>query len=401
MKVDLDLIKQLAVSTSSKIVMLVIDGLGGIPDHTGKTELESANTPNMDHLAFAGNCGLTQPVSPGVTPGSAPGHLALFGYDPLYYQVGRGVLEALGIDFNIQPGDIAARGNFCTVDENGVIIDRRAGRIATQDNIKLCKLLDGMVIEGVEIIVRPVKDHRCVVVLHGDGLNLSLSDTDPQMLNVKPGNVSALEPDAAKAARVANAFLQKAEGILSQYYPANMLLLRGFSSLPNLPTMHEIYKLRSAAIASYPMYRGLARVVGMEVLTTGTTLAEEMDSLERNYAAYDFFFIHVKGADAAGEDGDFERKVRVIENVDASLPRLLKLQPDVIIIAGDHSTPAVLKGHSWHDVPCLIYSNVCRHDRLEGFGESSCSKGSLGRLMAIDLMPLAMAHALKLTKFGA
>ncbi len=402
MNTDFNLMKELSISTSSKIVMLVIDGLGGLP-HTdkGKTELETAHTPHMDKLAFGGNCGLTQPVRPGITPGSAPGHLALFGYDPLRYKIGRGVLEALGIDFDMKPGDIAARGNFCTVSENGLITDRRAGRISTENSTKLCRLLDGMEIEDVKIIVQPVKEHRFIVVLRGEGLNPGVGDTDPQRLDAEPKMAQALNPLAEKTARVVNTFLVQAKETLSRHHPANMMLLRGFSIRPDFPSMHAIYKLRSAAVAGYPMYRGLARVVGMDVLPTGSSIKEEMDSLERHYADYDFFFIHVKGADAAGEDGDFQRKVQVIEEVDAAIPHLLGLKPEVLLIAGDHSTPAALKGHSWHDVPCLLYSNTCRPDGLAGFGESLCCSGSLGRLAAVDLMPLAMAHALKLNKYGA
>jgi 2,3-bisphosphoglycerate-independent phosphoglycerate mutase len=340
-------------------------------------------------------------VGEGITPGSAPGHLALFGYNPLTYSIGRGVLEALGIDFDLEPGDIVARGNFCTINKNGLITDRRAGRISTEDNIKICRLLDGMDIEGIKIIVRPVKEHRFIVVLRGGGLNPDLSDTDPQLLGIEPKTVRALCPEAELSTRIVNTFLSRVKNILASQYPANYLLLRGFSNRPGFPTLAEIYKLKPAAIASYPMYRGLAKVVGMTVLPTGSSIGDELKSLERYYADYDFFFIHVKGADAAGEDGDFARKILVIEEVDAVIPRLLKLKPEVLLIAGDHSTPAVLKGHSWHDVPCLLYSENCRPDGIIKFGESSCSRGSLGRLAATSLMPLAMAHALKFTKFGA
>jgi 2,3-bisphosphoglycerate-independent phosphoglycerate mutase len=402
LEADFNLIKEMALITPSKIVMLVIDGLGGLPHlESGKTELETAFTPNIDKLAAVGNCGLTQPVGEGITPGSAPGHLALFGYNPLTYSIGRGVLEALGIDFDLEPGDIVARGNFCTINKNGLITDRRAGRISTEDNIKICRLLDGMDIEGIKIIVRPVKEHRFIVVLRGGGLNPDLSDTDPQLLGIEPKTVRALCPEAELSTRIVNTFLSRVKNILASQYPANYLLLRGFSNRPGFPTLAEIYKLKPAAIASYPMYRGLAKVVGMTVLPTGSSIGDELKSLERYYADYDFFFIHVKGADAAGEDGDFARKILVIEEVDAVIPRLLKLKPEVLLIAGDHSTPAVLKGHSWHDVPCLLYSENCRPDGIIKFGESSCSRGSLGRLAATSLMPLAMAHALKFTKFGA
>jgi len=399
---NLERIKEIAQPSPSKIVLLVIDGLGGLPDpETGKTELETANTPNLDQLAAKGICGLTDPVGPGITPGSSPGHLALFGYDPVSHNIGRGVLEAIGIDFQLQPGDVAARGNFCTVDEKGLITDRRAGRISTEKCTELSRLLDGRLIDGVKVFVSPVREHRLVVVFHGDGLAPEVSDSDPQQLGVTPKPVAALSPEADKLASVANQFMTQAKTLLAEHYPSNMVLLRGFSKHPHFPSMSEIYKLKPAAIVSYPMYRGLAKLVGMEVLKTGTTIEDEITTLKQSYTDYDFFYLHIKGTDSAGEDGDFERKVRVLEQIDNTLPELISLEPDVIVVTGDHSTPALLKGHSWHPVPILLYSRWCRCDRVSEFSESACVSGGLGRFPATQVMPLAMANALKLTKFGA
>lgn len=399
---SLELIREVSRPFPSKIVFLVIDGLGGLPNpQTGKTELETAKTPNLDQLASKGICGLIDPVGPGITPGSAPGHIALFGYDPLKFNIGRGVLEAVGIDFELQPGDIAARGNFCTIDKAGLVTDRRAGRIATEKCAELCQLLDGMMIEGVEILVRPLREHRFVAVFRGKGLVPEVNDSDPQQAGVAPEAVTALKPQANTTAVVVNRFLAQARIDLAQQHPANMVLLRGFSQRPHLPTMAEIYKLKPAAIAAYPMYRGLAKLVGMKVLETGATIAEELATLKQNYADYDFFFVHIKGTDSAGEDGDFEGKVRIIEEVDEALPGLASLKPDVIVVTSDHSTPALLKGHSWHPLPIIIYSQWCRPDSVQGFSESACILGGLGRLAATQIMPLAMANALKLNKFGA
>ena len=399
---NLDLIKEISIPTPTKIVLLVIDGLGGLPSSkTGRTELETAIKPNLNQLAKNGICGLSDPVSPGITPGSTPGHLALFGYDPVRFNIGRGVVEAMGIDFDLERGDIAARGNFCTVDEAGLVIDRRAGRISTEKCTELCRLLDGLGIEGIKIIVRPVKEHRFIAVFRGKELVPEVSDSDPQQVGVVPRVVTALNPQADRMSVIANRFIAHAKIVLAKHHPANMVLLRGFSRRPHLPTMPEVYKLKPAAIASYPMYRGLARLVGMQVLETGTSITEEFATLKQNYNDYDFFFMHIKGTDSAGEDGDFDRKVRVIEEVDDTLPIILSLKPDVIVVTGDHSTPALLKGHSWHPVPILLYSKWCRPDRVEGFSESACILGGLGRLPAMQIMPLAMANALKLTKFGA
>ena len=399
---NLELMKSLAQPSPSKIILLVLDGLGGLPgSDTGKTELETADTPNLNRLAEKGTTGLIDIVSPGITPGSAPGHLSLFGYSPLRFNIGRGALEAVGVDFDLEPGDVAARGNFCTTDKDGLVTDRRAGRIPNEKCTELCRLLDGMIIENTRIFVRPVREHRFIIVFRGDGLNPGVSDSDPQQLGVFPKVATALQPEAAKTASIANKFISQAKSILADQHPANMLLLRGFSERPEFPAMGEIYRLKPAAIAVYPMYRGLARLVGMEILNTGTSLEDEIKTLKENYSNYDFFFLHVKGTDSAGEDGDFERKVRVIEELDRALPSLIDTEPDVMIVTGDHSTPAILKGHSWHPVPVLLYSRWCRPDRVSEFAESACASGGLGRFPATQIMPLAMANALKLAKFGA
>ncbi|MDD4924458.1 MAG: 2,3-bisphosphoglycerate-independent phosphoglycerate mutase [Dehalococcoidales bacterium] len=402
MNINLEFIKELSKTTPSKIVLLVIDGMGGLPVcQSGKTELEAAFTPNLDTLAARSICGLSDPVSPGITPGSAPGHLALFGYDPVTYRIGRGALEAMGIDYPLQPGDIAARGNFCTIDKEGLVTDRRAGRVSTEQSSKLCKLLNNMDIDGVNILALPVKDHRMALVLRGDNLNHDITDSDPQQTGMAPLKVKANSPEAGKTADIVNEFLDRAKDILSGYSPANMLLLRGFDEKPQFPSVSEIYKLKPAAIASYPMYRGLARAVGMEILKTGPTMEDEMATLKQNYDKYDYFFIHIKETDARGEDGDFAAKVKALEHVDKVIPEITGLKPDVIIVAGDHSTPAMIKGHSWHPVPVLIYSEWCRPDNVNQFSESACICGGLGRISAKDIMPLAMANALKLNKYGA
>ncbi len=402
MTVDFEHIQEIAQPTPSRIVFLIMDGLGGLPHPTtGLTELETAHTPNLDRLAAAGSCGLSVPVAAGITPGSAPSHLALFGYDPFRYNIGRGILETLGIDFPVEDGDVAVRGNFCTVNEAGVITDRRAGRIATEKNAELCYLLSKISLNGAQLFVRPVREHRFVVVFRGPGLSDQVRDTDPQREGVPPLEPVALSTAGEGMARLARDFVSKARAILSQQHPANMFLLRGFSQHPRLPSMSRVFKLRPVAIASYPMYRGLAKLVGMDVLETGPSIDDELVTLEKAYSDYDFFFIHIKKTDSAGEDGDFERKVKAIEEVDRVIPRLLKLAPDVLVVTGDHSTPATLKGHSWHPVPFLLHSHWCRRHGASRFGESACAAGDLGRFPATDALPLALAHALKLIKYGA
>lgn len=400
---NFSIIRDLVERAETKIVLLVLDGLGGLPaEKGGATELEAADTPILDRLATDGICGLHQPVAPGITPGSGPSHLALFGYDPLKYQVGRGVLSALGIDFDLGPNDVAARGNFCTLDDQGRVADRRAGRIPTEKNKELCERLREIELPGVEVFVETVKEYRLLLVLRGEGLSGDLADTDPQEIGERPLDPEPLSTGAKRTAGLVREFVEQARDVLADHHPANMILLRGFSKLPDWPSFEQVFGLRAAAIAAYPMYRGVAKLVGMEVLETGVDVEEEMDVLEQHWQDYDFFFLHVKPIDSAGEDGDFDRKVSLIEEVDAVMPRLLKLQPDVLVVTGDHSTPSLLKYHSWHPVPVLLWSKHCRADSVNRFGERACMGGGLGsRLPAVDLMPLALANALRLEKFGA
>lgn len=394
--------KKISRTSPSKIVFLIIDGVGGLPNpETGKTELESARKPNLNRIARDSLCGLIDPVGPGITPGSAPGHLAIFGYDPVQYNIGRGVAEALGIDVKLKPDDIAARGNFCTVDDKGIITHRRAGRLSTDKNTLLCRLLNNIAIDGAEISVLPVKEHRFVLILRGEALSSELTDSDPQQVGLAPKKIEALSPQAQKTARIVNGFVSQAKSLLQGKAPANMVLLRGFSRRPDIPSIPEIYKLKPAAIAAYPMYRGLARLVGMQVLPGGESITEQLNSLRRYYADYDFFFVHFKSTDTRGEDGDFRAKVQAIEELDKALPGLLSLDPEVLIITGDHSTPATLAMHSWHPVPFMLKSKWCRPDDVTEFSERACLAGGMGRFPATEIMPLAMANALKLDKFGA
>ena len=399
--IDFPYITELCNPTPSKIVMLVVDGLGGLPHpDTGKSELETAATPNLNLLAGQSACGLTTPVAPGITPGSGPGHLALFGYDPVKYLIGRGVLEAIGIGVELMEGQVAARGNFCTLDDSGLLVDRRAGRIPTNESAPLVELLDRVEVHNVDVSVYPVRDHRFVLVLSGEGLNERVTETDPQTLGVPPLEAGAVVPDAEKTADVVRSFTQQAQEILRERSSANMVLLRGFSALPDLPDMGKTYRLNPAAIAAYPMYRGLAHLVGMKVIPTGVAFDDELDTLEKHFHEHDFFFLHYKPADAAGEDGDFAGKVEALEYLDARIPRLLELDIDTLVVAGDHSTPAIMGSHSWHPVPLLVKSSMYRGDGVGEFTERACASGSIGRIPAVSVMTIALANAGKLYKFG-
>jgi 2,3-bisphosphoglycerate-independent phosphoglycerate mutase len=396
-----ELAKELSQTTDSKIVLLVMDGLGGLPEG-GRTELEAARKPHLDELAQRGVCGVTDPVSMGITPGSGPAHLALFGYEPLKYQIGRGILEALGSGVEVGRDDLVARGNFATV-KDGLIVDRRAGRIPTEENVRICGLLNAALPrqEGLEVKVFPGKEHRFVARFNAVGLADALSDADPQKEGHPPVSAQALAPEAAKAAAAVNRFIQDAGEVLKAEPRANHVLLRGFSKFPHLPPMQELFRLRPAAIANYPMYKGLAKLLGMDVMPVGPQPADLFDALERNFRSHDFFYVHFKKTDSSGEDGNFAAKVAAIEELDSYIPRVTALDPDVLVVTSDHSTPSLLKAHSWHPNPFVLVSRTAGIDDVRTFTERACARGLLGRFRSIHAMPLMLAHALKLEKYGA
>lgn len=404
---DISSVWEELVREGGRIIYLVLDGLGGLRDHsTGKTALESAHTPNLDRITVESSCGLLEMVGPGITPGSGPGHLALFGYDPLRYRVGRGVLSALGIDFDLQEGDVAARINFASFDNNGLITDRRAGRLATDSNQRLCKKIRDAVhldFDG-EYFLETVAEYRAVLVLRGSNLSDDIHDTDPQIIGVPPRQPEAKsESESAKhTIEVLRDFLQQAQAVLADEAKADVLLLRGFQRYTPLPTLQERFALKALCIAQYPMYRGLSRLLGMEIAEPPGSNKDTFKLLSERYSEdHNFYFVHIKDTDKSGEDGDFKGKVTAIEQVDALLPQLLALKPEVLVISADHSTPAVMAGHSWHPVPVLIHAANARVDAISHFDEYNCRGGNLGLRPGVHLMGLALAHAGRLAKFGA
>lgn len=401
---DLNIMKTLSIKTDSKILLLVLDGVGGLPgSKTGKTELESAKKPNIDSLAKKGVLGLSHPIARGITPGSGPSHLALFGYDPLQYQIGRGVLEALGIGFHMTSKHLSARANFATMSRDGVVTDRRAGRIPTEKNIELTGKLQAAIksIEDVKVIIKNGKEHRFVVILEGEGLDDGLTETDPQKEGLKPHEAKPLRESAKKSADILNKLIVKINEVLKNEPRANTLLLRGIAKCPHIPSLSEVFKITPACIANYPMYKGLAKLVGMEILQAGDTIESEFDTLEANYNKYDFFYLHIKKTDSYGEDGNFENKVKIIEEVDRQIVRLKKIKFDCVVVTGDHSTPALLKGHSWHPNPFLLVSEYGIPDEFDSFSEKNCKKGGLGQFFSVEAMPMMLGFARKLEKFGA
>jgi 2,3-bisphosphoglycerate-independent phosphoglycerate mutase len=399
----LEFLSGLAVENRTKMVLLVISGLGGLPGQKGLTELEAARTPNMDELAAGGQTGLIQPVGAGVTPGSGPGHLALFGYEAREYPIGRGIMEALGVGAEVCGGCVCARGNFCTRGEHDIILDRRAGRLTSERNILLLDRLSREIpeVNGIRVRLYPGQEHRFVAVFSGPGVSEEVRDADPQRDDRPMVWASAKSPDGEFMAGAVNAFIKRAGKVLENQSPANGCLLRGFSGVPVIPGLNDLYRLRSAALAAYPMYQGIARLLGMEVLPHDGNLAGMMRSLRAYWDQFDFFYIHVKKPDLRGADGDFRGKSEALEEIDSHLSTVMDLMPSVFVITGDHATPSTLRTHTWHPVPLLLSSPHCLPDETVTFGERSCGRGSLGLLHGPDLMGLMLAHAQRLLKFGA
>lgn len=402
---SMDVISKLAVPGSSKLVLLVFDGLGGIDNGGRGSALEAANVPNLDQLATDSVTGFHIPVAQGVTPGSGPAHLSLFGYDPLEFQIGRGVLEALGVNFPLQRGDVPARINFCTLDADGKISDRRAGRIPSEEGARVIeKLVNQVKVDGVEIHLRHVKEYRAAMVLRGEDLGGSIADTDPQATGKEPlpAEPSIPGPENRKTSEILNEFLKQAREILRDEPKANMLTLRGIDLFEPLPSFQDLYHLNPTSIAVYPMYKGVSRLAGMTVQEEGQeTIEDQINILKKVWNDFDYFFIHVKKTDSYGEDGNFEGRISVLEEVDPYVKAIRDLNPDVIAVTGDHSTPSPLKSHSWHPVPLLIYSEHCRPDRVQQFNETALLEGGLGTIHGTSILPLMLANGKRLTKFGA
>lgn len=397
------LYEQLALTEGGRILFLVMDGLGGFRSNGRGSELAEAKCPNLDELASEGITGMLDPVAAGITPGSGPGHLGLFGYDPLHYEIGRGALSAAGLGYDLAPGDVAARVNLCTLSTDGTIVDRRAGRLPTEESAEICKaVLSGLEIDGVEVILAPEREHRALLILKGDGLDSRVGDTDPQIEGVAPLEPKPLDRAASRTAEAVSRLLAHARTVLSGRERGNFFLLRGFDSQTILPSFGDRYRLAAQVLAQYPMYFGIARLLGMEARSMSSGLEEQIAELNDTFDRFDFTFFHFKATDSAGEDADFERKCAAIEMLDSKVvPAARSLDPDVIVVTGDHATPSQYGAHSWHPVPVLIWSERAGRDLVQAFSEDACVSGAIGRRRAVELFPMVLAAAGRLAKYGA
>ena len=389
-----------------KVVLVIIDGLGDRPisELKDQTPLEAANTPNLDYFATNGITGIMNAIDVGIRPGSDTSHLAIFGYDPETHYTGRGIFEAAGIGMELKKGDIALRGNFATVTEDLIIVDRRAGRI---ENVsKLADALNGMKIDGVRFFVKAGVMHRAGVVLRGSNLSHMVSDNDPHEVGVKVKQVKALDntEEAKFTASVINKFLEEAHKILKEHevnkkrrkerlLEANYILLRGASKLTHFEPFEKKYKLKACCIAGAGLYKGIAKVLGMDVLqvkgatgTANTDINAKFIAAKKALAKYDFVFVHIKYADNYAEDGNVFGKLKFIEKIDDALIHLIGIKDTLIVITADHSTPCKLKAHSGDPVPIVMFGEGVRTDKVKEFNERSCMQGGLGRIKGKDLM---------------
>ena len=410
------------MSIADKVLFLIFDGLGDrpIPEFGYKTPLEAAATPNFDALAARSICGLSNALGRGVRPGSDVSHLAIFGYPMERYYTGRGPIEVAGLGIRLQEGDVAFRGNFGTVDGDWNILDRRAGRIRVVDEFTAA--VDGMKIDGVEILVRPGTAHRAGVVFRGKGLSANVTDADPHAEGLP---VSLVRPkddtkEAAFTAGVINKFMRASYEILDRMeanekrrqagqFPANFLLLRGAGMYPTMPTFEQRYGMRACCIAGGGLYKGIGAFLGMDLIEVEGATALPDSSVRNKFIAakkaleqYDFVFTHVKATDSLAEDGNASGKREFIEKCDLAAQELLDLPENVLlVVTADHSTACELKAHSADPVPIMFCSKHVRVDGVTEFGERAFASGGLGRMVGADIMPTVMNVLGKLHLIGA
>ncbi|MCK4443355.1 MAG: 2,3-bisphosphoglycerate-independent phosphoglycerate mutase [Thermoplasmata archaeon] len=405
-----------------KILLIILDGMADRPVAVlgSKTPLQAANTPNMDWFAKNGMCGQMDPIAPGVRPGSDTSHLAILGYNPHEVYTGRGPFEAAGVGLPMEHGDIAFRCNFGTIDADGTVRDRRAGRIR-KGTSEIARDLDGMPIEGVKVIFKEATEHRAVLILRGDGLSPKVTDVDPHAVGVKYHECEALEPEAGRTAEIVNEFVERSREILADHevnkkrlkegdFPANIILPRGSGVFPHLDSLEERFGIRSAAICGVTLIKGICRVAGMKILDVdGATGGLDTDMIAKGKAAiealesYDFVFLNVKAPDICGHDGDPEGKVKVAERLDMMMSFIRKeLRNDVIMaVTSDHSTPVSVRDHAGDSVPLIVYGKDIRVDEVSSYDEISVTKGILGRIRGSDLIHILLDQSGRAEKFGS
>ncbi len=398
-----------------KIVFIVFDGLADRPikELGNKTPLEVANKPNLDELAKRGVNGLLDIISPGKRIGSDVAHLSILGYDPYKYYTGRGPLEASGIGLELDSNDVAFRANFATVSEDFTVIDRRAGRIK-EGTKELEKAINEIDI-GVDFIFKASVAHRGALVLKGKGLSDKVSDTDPHEVGVKVMEAKPLEntKEAKRTAEIINEFTKKVHEVLNNHRvnverakrglpKANIVLLRGAGRTPKLEPFEKRYGIKGACIAKTAIIKGIARLLGMEVIDSKEDFLERgkqiFEALNRN----DFVLLNIKEPDEAGHDGNYEKKIKIIEEADKMIGMFLDyVEENYLVVLSDHTTPVSFRDHTGDEVPVLIAGPEVRSDDVTTFSERSVYKGYLNRIRALDLMTYMLNLTNRLEKYGA
>lgn len=410
---------------NQKGLILIGDGLGDrlVPELGNRTPLEAANTPNLDRLAAEGETGLLDPIAPGVRAGSDTAHLSILGYDPYGSYTGRGPFEAMGIGLDVQPGDVAFRCNFSTVNADMTVMDRRAGRI-TEGTQELAQAVDGLQIEDVTCLFKESIAHRGALVLRGPGLGVKVTDVDPHATGEKVWEAKAIDPNdeaSAKTARILNEFVKKTYDLLDGHpvnerrradgqYPANIILPRGIGPAPHLAKFKDRTGLSGACIVEVGLVKGIGKYVGLEVIDVpGATGGIDTDTEAIGNAVidafkrHDFVLCNVKGPDIAGHDRSAEAKITIIEKIDAMVQQIIDgvQNPLTIFVSGDHCTPVTFGDHTGDPVPCLFWGPATRPDDVTEFGERACGRGSLSRINGQSIVPILTSLMGVQEKFGA
>lgn len=412
-----------------KAVLVIADGMADRPlkELDWKTPLEAAHKPSLNQIAKTGVCGIMDPISPGLTPGSDTATLALLGYNALKVYSGRGAFEAIGSGVNVLQGDVAFRCNFATVDNNLVVLDRRAGRISNEDASKLAESLQKIKLtkhSDAVFLFKNTIQHRAALVIRGPKLSTAVSDSDPEKIGEKASEIKPLDksPEAKLTAGILNELMQKFHEVLKQHPvnkervrrglpPAFIILCRGAGTIPNIKSLSQKYDISATCIGAAPLIRGVCKAAGMKLIdvkgatgTPQTDLTAKAKATVQALKTNDFVLLHVKATDVASHDGNIKQKIELIEKIDSMLGYTLNninSSSSYLAVTADHTTSSITRDHEGDPVPIAITGPYVRRDDVEEYDERTCAKGGLNRIRGLDLMPILMNLIGKTKKFGA